>query len=298
MFLVSEHSLAWPWAKLARTPAPQIRVYPIGLPPALATVAANEAVHQGIIQFPHHKIAAWISIKSMEPKRSQLPVPKVRGQEKEAAALALGALVILKPVVDDELLNVVAIPTGKMGIICQHPAEILEEAKDNFASFSLRPVRKRQAQVEQSDAAQTRPEKVGDRREHGADPARNIVGQQSECGEHQPQRPVLHSMREGHPPRIRRLFGGLWRMRKVFSHHGFVPKRDLFGRTCSSAFSRTGGKGTLKRNSRSDFRIPVSPPPSSGRLRGAPSPAIAWVPAPHYKAVRSSRRVEVRRGRR
>ena len=79
--------------------------------PALRAIAADEPVDQRIIDFAHNEMAG-IAVKAVG-KGTQLPVAEVCGKEKHAAALALGALIVFIPIVNNQAFNIVAIPAGK-----------------------------------------------------------------------------------------------------------------------------------------------------------------------------------------
>src|SRR5208283_256359 len=65
---------------------------------ALAAIAIDELINQRIVHSAHYEMAG-IAVQPMG-KRTQLPVAEVRRQEKHAPALALGARVVLKPIVN------------------------------------------------------------------------------------------------------------------------------------------------------------------------------------------------------
>ena len=155
---------ACPWAK-ARKHAPRKFTFVDRLAAALAAIAVDQPVDQGIIQFAHYEMAG-IAVEPMG-KGTQLPIAEVRREEKHAAALALRARIVFKPIVDNQLFNVVAIPVGKMGVVCQHAPEILEETVNNPAPLPLGPIWKSQTQIEQPHSPQAGPKPVTHCRQAG-----------------------------------------------------------------------------------------------------------------------------------
>ena len=143
----------------------------------LAAIAIDEPIDQGIVHFAHDEMAG-ISVHPMG-KGAQLPVAEVRREEKHAPALALGARVVFKPIVNNQPFNVVAVPMGEMGVVGQHAPEILEETINDPAPLPLRPFRKRQPQIEQPHSPQAGPKPVAQCRQQGANTRAPACGEAS-----------------------------------------------------------------------------------------------------------------------
>src|SRR5438477_7782607 len=111
-------------------------------------------------------------------------------QNKHAFALTVRSRVVLETVIDDHTLDVLAVPGREMREVCQHPSEIAEQTEERSPTPSLRPVRKRKADIEKPHPAQPGPKPVTENCEDGTDGAGQFVWNCSERLENSENSPV------------------------------------------------------------------------------------------------------------
>src|SRR6266567_738678 len=99
----------------------------------------------------------------------------MRGKEQYTFALALGARVVFKPVIDDQALDIAAIQAGEVSEVSEHSSEILEKSKQDLANLALGLLREHQTQIEKAHAPEAWPKPIAQRGEHPA----KTLGQRS-----------------------------------------------------------------------------------------------------------------------
>ena len=178
-------------AKSAQDAARKITFFD-GLSATQAPVVVDELVHQGIVEGPDDEVAG-IAVHSVS-ERAEFPIPEVASEKKHTSALTLRLGVILKSVVDYQLLDVTAVPAWKMREVCQHPAEVAKQAEKHSAALALRPIRESQLQVQQTHFAQTGPKPIAQKRQKCAKRPCQTVRQHPEQFQQGESRVVFHPM--------------------------------------------------------------------------------------------------------
>src|SRR5208337_640360 len=172
--LVDEHSHCVTLVESTQNAACKITFFD-SLAAAQAPIAIDEFIHQGIVKGAHNEVAGVAVYPVSE--RAKFPVAEMGGEKKNAATLALGLGVILKSIIDYQVLNIAAVPMRKMREVCQHPAKVAKQAGKHFPALALRPIRESQLQVEQTHTAQAGPEPVTQERQNCAERPRQTVRQ-------------------------------------------------------------------------------------------------------------------------